>query len=277
MRVHPEIKMLITDLDGTLLDDKGKLSEENFATLRRLGKEEVVRVVATGRNYVSFLRLKLEDFPIDYLVFSSGAGIMDLKTKEILHNSYIPMVEVSMIIKVLMNLNISFMVHDIVPDNHRFLFHDSGQTGTDFHKRIEVYRDYAWPLRIDPPNYSNACQVLAIITSQIELLEDLRDKLNLFRVIRTTSPLDGKSMWVEIFPHDVSKGHAVSWLCKKLGISEKECVGIGNDYNDLDLLETVGFPFVVENAPVELKQLFPVCKSNNDHGFSDAVKKVKNN
>ena len=266
------IKMVVTDLDGTLLDKSSKLSTENRDTLLWLRENEIVRVVATGRNYFSLLRLGLEELPIDYLLFSSGSAIMNYHTRKILHSSFIPMTEVAMIVNVLKNMDISFMVHDLVPDNHRFLFHDSGRTGTDFHQRIEVYNEHVRPLKIDPPNFSNACQLVAIIPPDVKVLEDIRDKLNLFRVIRTTSPIDGTSMWVEIFPHDVSKGHGVNWLCRELGISEAHCVGVGNDYNDLDLLETVGYPFVVENAPGELMQLFPVCKPNTESGFSDAVK-----
>lgn len=269
--------MVITDLDGTLLDKSSQLSTLNRETLIQLGKMGIVRVIATGRNYFSFQRLGLEDLPIDYLIFSSGSAIMNFTTREILQTSFIPEKEVAMIVQLLKNMNLSFMVHELVPDNHRFLFHDSGKTDTDFHQRIEVYRDHAWPLRTDPPNFSNACQLVAIIPPDIEKLERIRDRLNLFRVIRTTSPIDGKSMWVEIFPHEVSKGHGVSWLCRELNISEKHCIGIGNDYNDLDLLETVGFPFVVENAPEELRKLFPVSKANIDDGFAHAVKTVVKN
>ncbi len=271
------VKMVVTDLDGTLLNRNSKLSAENRNTLLHLGRIGIMRVVATGRNYFSFQRLGLDDLPIDYLVFSSGAGIMDYRSKKILHHAHIPMPEVALIIEILKNMKISFMVHDLVPDNHRFYFYDSGRTETDFHQRIELYRDYALPLRIDPPNFSHACQVLAIIPPDLEMLENLRDKLNLFRVIRTTSPINGKSMWVEIFPHDVSKGHGVSWICRELSIYEKECIGIGNDFNDLDLLETVGFPFVVENAPEELKMLFPASKSNIEDGFTHAVCSVIKN
>ena len=271
------IQMVVTDLDGTLLDTDSKLSDVNRSTLIQLGEMGIARVIATGRNYFSFQRLGLGDLPIDYLVFSSGAGIMNYHTKEILHHAHIPMPEVSMIIDILRNMQISFMVHDLVPDNHRFYFHDSGRTETDFHQRIELYREFAWPLRFDPPNFSHACQVLAIIPPDLEILENLRDKLSLFRVIRTTSPINGESMWVEIFPHDVSKGHGVSWLCRQLNISEENCVGIGNDYNDLDLLETVGLPFVVENAPEELKKLFPLSKANTENGFTHAVKTVLKN
>ncbi len=266
------IKMAVTDLDGTLLDNKGNLSAKNRETLLWLGEKGVVRVVATGRNYFSFNRLNILNFPIDYLLFSSGSGIMNFHTREILHASHIPAIEVSLIIKVLLNMKVNFMIHDLVPDNHRFLYYDTGTRDTDFHQRIDVYKGHALPLTISPPNYSNACQALAIIPPRLELLEEVRDKLNLFRIIRTSSPLDGKSIWVEIFPHNVSKGHGVSWLCKQIGISEKECIGIGNDYNDLDMLETVAYPFVVKNAPDELKQVFPVCPSNIEDGFSHAVK-----
>jgi len=91
-------------------------------------------------------------------------------------------------------------------------------------------------------------------------------------VIRTTSPLDKQSLWIEVFPHNVNKGAAVTQLAEKLGIPLAQCMVIGNDYNDCDMLnlpEALGF--VVANAPVELRNKYRCVQSNDADGFSVAV------
>ena len=76
---------------------------------------------------------------------------------------------------------------------------------------------------------------------------------------------------MEIFPKTVSKGHGVDWLCKKLKINKSKTISIGNDYNDIDMLEYTAEKYVVSNAPEDLKEKFPVCKSNQESGFTNAL------
>jgi hypothetical protein len=102
----------------------------------------------------------------------------------------------------------------------------------------------------------------------------LRDALPAFQVIRTTSPLDGRSTWVEVFPAGVGKADAAAWLLEREGRGNTLSVAIGNDYNDLDLLEWADRAFVVSNAPAELRERYTAVASNDDGGFSEAVRQV---
>ncbi len=73
------------------------------------------------------------------------------------------------------------------------------------------------------------------------------------------------------FSKSVSKGHGIDWLCKKLKINPSKTISVGNDYNDIDMLEYTAKKFVVSNAPDDLKEKFPICKSNQESGFTDAL------
>lgn len=271
-----DVKMVITDLDGTLLDDSGKISSTNTATLRWLGDKGIQRVIATGRNLFSAKKVLPPDVPVDYLIFSTGAGVIDWQTGELLYAAHLMEKEVELAIDTLADAGISFMLHDLVPDNHIFLYFDADCGSSDFLRRIELYRDFALPLNRDEPNFRNASQLLAIVPENHELLEEIRVKLSSLRVVRTTSPLDGESMWIEIFPEGVSKGHTAAWLCNELSVDRLCTLGTGNDYNDLDLLNFVNYPFAMENAPGQIKRLYRTCKSNNNDGFSDAVLTIIN-
>jgi hypothetical protein len=76
---------------------------------------------------------------------------------------------------------------------------------------------------------------------------------------------------MEIFPESVSKGNGIDWLCNKLKIDSSETISVGNDYNDIDMLEYTAEKFIVSNAPDDLKERFPICKSNQESGFTDVA------
>ena len=263
--------MVVTDLDGTLLNSGQQVSSDDFQTLLNLGDQGVIRVIATGRSPFSFQRVMPVDFPIDYLIFSSGAGIMDYHTKEILYSMNLPGKIVHAIAITLRDRGVAFKVLAPVPENHHYVYYQNGELHPDFVRRMENYRGYEKPISFDPPNFGEACQFLIILPPDPAQYEELKSLFHGVKVIRATSPIDHQSIWMEIYHKDVSKGNAVEYLCKLHKINNLEVIGIGNDYNDTDLLTFVGQPFVVANAPQELKALYRAVASNNDSGFSEAV------
>lgn len=268
---NSNIKMVISDLDGTLLDNNREVSLNDMKSLYCLGQKNITRVIATGRNFFSLSKVLPPNFPIDYLIFSSGAGIYDWKNKKLLHSQYLPDFEVRQISNMLIQHKVDFMIHEVIPENHKFLFYRSTEHNPDFERRIQVYKDFAFELDPQHENYSHSCQILAVFPNQLELFESIEQKFNDIKIIRTTSPLDGDSIWMEIFPISVSKGHGIDWLCNFLNISSEQTISIGNDYNDIDMLEYTRNSYVVENAPEELRKKFDVCKSNTNSGFTDAL------
>ena len=79
------VKAIIIDLDGTTLPrNKHQISEENRKALEEAGRQGVIRILATGRSVFSLNNSLPEGLPVDYMVFSSGAGIMRWEDKEIL-------------------------------------------------------------------------------------------------------------------------------------------------------------------------------------------------
>ncbi|MCB2197252.1 MAG: HAD family hydrolase [Bacteroidetes bacterium] len=264
-------QMIITDLDGTLFNNRQEVSLEDMKTLFWLGENNITRVIATGRNFYSVKRVLKDNFPIDYLIFSSGAGIYDWKNKKLLHSEYLPDFEVKQISKILIDHQVDFMIHEMIPDNHKFVYHRSGNKNPDFESRIKVYKDFALLLDVNTEAYEHACQILAVFPNDIGLFKEIQSKFNDIKIIRTTSPLDGDSIWMEIFPENVSKGHGVDWLCNYLKVNREKTISIGNDYNDIDMLEYTAKKYVVSNAPEDLKEQFPVCKSNQESGFFDVV------
>jgi Cof subfamily protein (haloacid dehalogenase superfamily) len=265
--------MIVSDLDGTLLQDDRTFSRTDIETLNRLGTEGVLRVIATGRSFYSARTVVPDDFPIDYLIISSGAGIVDWDTKHIVCTYSLSPDEVETAALVLMESGADFMIHEPIPNNHFYFCHSSGKHNPDFYSRIELYRDFQKKRKPGDPLYREACQLLAVEPWS----EDgtgysfYAKKLYPLKVIRTTSPIDHRSTWIEIFPSQVSKARASETIGRLHGIDRTRVLAIGNDYNDVELLVWAQRGVVVENAPEDLKSVFPTVRSNNEAGFSEAV------
>ncbi|HDL63807.1 MAG TPA: HAD-IIB family hydrolase [Proteobacteria bacterium] len=266
-----KLKMVFTDLDRTLLRDDRTISESDYTSMLRLGQLGIIRVIATGRSPYSVRKVIPESFPIDYIIFSSGAGIYDWRSQKIIRRHHLSSRQVAQAIEILLERNTDFMVHAPIPENHRFYFHGDGEDNSDFHQRIKLYRKHALPLLL-PATINKSCQIIAIFpgTCYREYLK-IMDCLTGVNVIRTTSPLDHRSHWMEIVPEEVSKALAAAWLAEDLNIPRENTMGIGNDYNDEALLEWTGTSFMVANGPAELKEKFRCVSSNQENGFSEAV------
>ncbi|MBN2449842.1 MAG: HAD family phosphatase [Lentisphaeria bacterium] len=263
--------MVVTDLDGTLLDGRRCISAENLGALSRLGAAGVLRVAATGRSLHSVRQVLGEGVPFDSVVFSSGAGIVDWGAGELVSAAHLSPEEVSRAIGVLRALGVNFAVHDPVPGNHCFAFEERQLEATDFRRRCEAAGSFSRPLGRGEHFPSGASQLLAVIPEDLERLACLCRRLEGFSVIRTTSPVDHRSIWVEVFPAGVNKAGAAQWLADRYGIPASGTYAIGNDYNDTHLLDWASHAAVTANAPAELRQCYPVVASNEDHAFSRAV------
>ncbi|MDP6412075.1 MAG: HAD family hydrolase, partial [Arenicellales bacterium] len=231
-------RAVFTDLDGTLLGSDQKLSPANHDVLEVLGQQSILRVVVTGRSLFSCRRVLDRSFPIDLLVTSSGAGIFSFPNFKLLFDQALTETEVSKSIEVLNALKLDFMVHDPVPDNHRFRWHQHTAHNPDFAHRLTVYEGHHRPIE-EPTEFHIASTQLVAVSlpgDNGSALPYLKQKLSELTVIRTTSPLDHQSTWYEIFPNNVSKSSAAAWVCSAFNVDSNEVFAIGNDYNDLDLL-----------------------------------------
>jgi Cof subfamily protein (haloacid dehalogenase superfamily) len=267
--------LFVCDFDGTLLRSDRSFSDADLNILKRLGHLGIIRVIATGRSIYSLNTIDISQLPVDFIIFSSGAGITRHPGGRIIRRVSLESHEVTRAIKILQANHLDFMVHRPIPDNHVFSYIESTSDNADFKRRIALYCQFAKPLDETIDGFGPATQLLAIVppAENLPVLEIIRKKLPDFNVIQTTSPLDAKSTWIEIFPANVSKSLAVAWLNSSLGLNSDQTLSIGNDYNDLDLLEWAGTSFVVENAPQDLKERFPVVASHNQSGVAEAVER----
>jgi hydroxymethylpyrimidine pyrophosphatase-like HAD family hydrolase len=198
--------------------------------------------------------------------------VVSLNNLEIIKTAALDREAISQTLDVLRRTELDFMLHHPIPDNHLFEFEHNGNPNPDFMTRLEAHKEWGTPLPPDA-SWEMASQFVAILPPGLGLgpLEHLRKQLPDLSIIRATSPFDHASTWVEIFPAGVSKATTGRWLCEFLGVPLDKTMAIGNDYNDLDLLEMSPHPYVVANAPDELTGRFTTVADNDHDGVAMAL------
>jgi len=262
------VRLFATDLDGTIFTRDAGFIQKDIDALHILGEKGVVRVIATGRTFNSATDIIPADFPIDYLVFSSGAGVYDWRSKKILQVKHLGTERSKEIIPVLTDKNINFTLHWPIPENHCFYYSGAESNHSDFKRYLSHYKQYAFSIQDTLPE-KNYTQVLAFLPDATAY-EELTGRFNEIKTVRATSPIDGKSVWMEFFHSEVSKAEGLRFVCKLEKIEDDDVVVLGNDFNDLDMLKAYEAAYVVSEAPAELRNQFLVATS----AYSGALKYV---
>ncbi|MEA3496927.1 MAG: HAD family hydrolase [Bacteroidota bacterium] len=266
-------KIIVTDLDGTLFNSKTEISLTDIETLRLLGKKDIIRVIATGRSMFSAINSLPIDFPIEYIISSSGAAIFDWKTKELLKSFSINKNDSLKVFEALVKRKVDFSIQMPVPENHNYFFVKSTTNNPDFERRNNLYKSYAKEIKKSYFETQETCQFIAIVNGNksLDVFNEIKRELKILKVIRSTSPIDGKSLWIEIYHSGVSKANGIKFIANLHKIEKENILTIGNDYNDLDMLRWSKNSFVVSNSPKEIKDEFQLVSSNDESGFSAAV------
>ncbi len=271
-----EVRMVVTDLDGTLLQSDQSISLTDQETLERLKSLGVCRVAATGRNLFKVRQVLNTDAPFDYVIVSSGAGIIDWKSQTLLRALFIPQVRSGEIIHYLISENQNFKVSRELPDNHNFGWWESYDC-PELKRYVEHHKKLGDAVEIDPEKPFISSQFLLFFPRSSEQFTIMKEKIQSafpeLSIIRTTSPLNPDYTWMEVFPNGVSKAHGIEEVCRITGIARENTLGIGNDFNDLEMLDFTHHSYVVNNAPDELKLKYLISLAHYEHGFSHAVNK----
>lgn len=291
--------IIFTDFDGTLYHKETQIHPDNFAALLKARSEGFLTVINTGRSLYSFHRVmerlenRLSEY-FDYVIFSSGAGILKLPEDRIIESINLDESSASEAAGLFFRRGIDFMIQKSVPLNHHFTHVKSnGSLNPDFYRRIRIYEDFAEPLRKESASEDNmsdldliekicssgVSQLVAVIPPSAgndekyaeELISYLRQRLSGCTVVRTTSPIDHKSLWVEIFSPEVSKAKTAKRLAAGYNLSNSRAMAIGNDFNDEDMLHWAGYSYTVEEAPQLLKDLHPPAGSCAEGAVANAI------
>lgn len=275
-----DVKLVATDLDGTFLRNDRSISSANYKALEELGKKDIVRVAATGRNLHKVKDVIDPEVPFDYIVFSSGAGVYDWNNKNHIYSQNIVEKSAAKLLEFLMDEQLNFHAFYPVPENHKHFYFRGANACEEFERYFDFNKAYADEIEVENLPNGELCQFLVILKEDELKFKKLKNSIEALcpeiRVIRASSPLTPGYIWLEVFHRKVSKGNGVLEVCRINDIKPEQTLGVGNDYNDIDLLETTQHSFLTSNSPNEIQNKYRLVPSNEEDAFAVLVQPLIN-
>lgn len=262
-KILKDIKLVIFDLDGTLISDDGKIGEETKTIIKELKKYGVRFSFASGRLHSATTRLT-EELDIRLPVISlDGALIKNPKDNTVLYESFLS----KGLVKKALELSEKYLVNAA-------LCHPDAIYFTDQNSIIPEITDKFGALYREVNSYDN------YMTNTLEVffagdnrrtISYIRDRMSFpFTFGLSSSFYRSQSneniYYLELRKAGSTKGKALKRLLKHLKISEKEAAVMGDWYNDIPMFRTNTFRVAVGNAVAELKRNadYVTKKSNNE-------------
>ena len=269
-----EISLVATDLDGTLLLQNKHISKRTYDVLKKANENGVHVVIATGR---SFSALPESIFKIDgmrYVVTSNGANIIDLKDNEVIYKNCIDAAQIPKIINFLKGRP---YILEVFTGGKAYM---SKSDYDKFRSRTVDFRPIEYVLQTRIP-INDIFEFTRENSSTIENIninfDSLSDKpkayeeLLKFDNITVTTSFDFN---LEIGGSTTSKGDALNFLTKMLGLTSKNVLSIGDNPNDSSMLGFAEIAVAVENAHEDIIKLADYTTSSNDEdGVAKAIEK----
>lgn len=269
-----DYKLVVTDMDGTLLNSQGKVSEENKEVLNNLQDQGVHIAVATGRIYTSarvfakYLGIKTP------IIACNGAIVREIDENEPLYETHINKDDSIRIIDICRKYGVYFHFYT---DN---TFYTEKLTKSAL-KYSEWNKTLKEEDRINLELVGNPYDVVGDINTRIYkfLILD-EDEILLKKMRKEFEEIQGieccKSRYdnLEIMNKGVQKGTAVKNLAESLGIKREEVICIGDNENDISMLKYAGLGIAMGNAEEIVKETADYVTDINDNsGVAKALKK----
>ncbi len=279
------IKLVASDLDGTIIDKDNDIFEDNFNAIRDINKSNIPFVVCTGKTYSIYKGL-CSSFHASYGIFGNGTSIIDLKTGEKIYQKLLDIADVEKVIELAKKDNLH--VH-IYTNNHiiteELLYLDLRNYKL---QKKHIYNNrLSFKVVPDLLKYvqRNNLEISKVVISSTSSLESVKAEIestinvDVFNIKKygefKDRIIDKEYEYLDIIPKNVNKGTALEYLSNYLNIDKKEILAVGDNLNDLSLLKTAGVGIAVNNAYSELKQVANYTTKNpvEKGGFAEAVYK----
>ncbi len=296
------IQLIALDLDGTLLDQQAKVSPRNLAILLAAQSTGITIVIATGRRHFYALRV-LRQLPLDpeTLLISSNGAIVRTFASTLLERT-------------VMDPTAARWLLTRIPDRRSLVltFDRTGPDGEDTRgslvvenflhlqqtlgKWIDANEPYILevdPLDLclqddlDPPIQMMLCgPIQAMRTAEISLLEDPQvapvgsesRPHTTIQLNRTDYPARDLSI-LDILPAGCSKGAAILRIAAARNIPPADIMCLGDNWNDLSMLEIAGHPVLMGNAPEDLQSIartrqWHITLPHDQDGVAEAIEQA---
>ena len=260
-------KMIVLDMDDTLLTDNHIISEENKEVILKAQELGIYVVLASGRP-TSAMTAYAKELKMDYynsfMISFNGSTIVDLKEDKILFEHALTKEQIHSLYDFSQQNNthiITYLGEQIISERHsEYINIESSITGLDL---------------VIVPSFKDAVTTSAV---KCLLLEEPSYLKGVEPVLKQAMPdlsvCMSKPFFLEAAPNGIDKGAAIRILAEKLNIHQSEIIAVGNAGNDLTMIQYAGLGVWVDNVDPELREFGDVIvASNNDHGVAEVFNK----
>lgn len=285
-------KLITIDIDGTLLDSYGNVSDITRSTIKKAKEKGVEIVLASGRPIKSTLSIAKELDISNYIISGNGSVLLDVNQDKFVFEGFMDKEEVLEIAKFCEENSIYYNVYttkEIVCSQIKFntIFYHTENIYKPISKRTDinlVENTYKYIKKLQNPKFLKitiADENENIFNNIIKKLKERHD-LNILdtsymsrKIIRQGSfNIEVNYYYTEITKGNINKWSAIEALAKKLKIKNSEIISIGDNFNDREMIEKAGLGVAMDNASDDVKEIANyVTENNNEDGVAKAISK----
>lgn len=279
------IKLVASDLDGTIIDKDNSIIQTNFDAIKAINDKKINFVICTGKTY-PIIKGVCSKFDANFGIFGNGNQIINLKTGEEIYKQLLTKKEIDTCIDIAKknNLHVHLYTNNeiiteklLYMDLRNFKLKDSNFYNSSLNFNIvKDIKDYIG---------SNDLDICKLVISSQSGLADVKEELNKATDLTVTTInkrgkykdaiIDKEYEYLDITPQNISKSHALEILGNYLKVNKSEMMAIGDNLNDLEMVKDSGIGVAVANAYDELKEVatYITEKPVEKGGFAEAVYK----
>ena len=270
-------KLIVTDLDGTLLTPEMNVSRENTEAINKISDAGITFAVSSGRTLYEIPDDVLSNPNIRYLTYSNGSAIYDKKLGQDIYSSKIRNEDVKAAIDIINDYDVFTSTH---VSGRAYI--NKGSITKQTCERYQI-NEYYYRIFLESNTTDNVKQlalsgdeteaIVLFFASDDEMVE-CKARLEGIEGITVTSSVAHN---IEFCPANAGKGKALAKLAEILGIKKEEIISIGDNMNDTSMFEVSGLALCAGNGSDEAKALADavICK-NTEHVAEYALKNYLN-
>ena len=284
-------KLIAIDLDGTLLNSYGEITNKNKEAIKYAINKGVEVVLASGRDPQTMKRISIELGINNFLIAGNGACVYDIEQNKNIYENYIEKEKALKIIKICKENTIFFNVYTtkgIVTEtlnyNVKVFNNENNYKPNNKRTNIEIVNniyDYVEENELKILKIIICDESKIIFNNIIEKLKTLKgvevlDVEHMSKKIIKTGTEEYKIeyFYTEVTNQNSNKWSSIQYLAGKLGIEESEIICIGDNINDLEMVKNAGVGITMKNSALEKQNIADyITEDNNSDGVGNAIYK----
>lgn len=279
------IKLVASDLDGTLIDHNNYIPINNLYAIQSINEKNVDFAICTGKTY-SITKDICDKCHASYGIFGNGTQIINLKTGEEIYKNVVSVSDFNICYKIAKKYNLHIHIYtdkEIVTEKLEYMdlrnFILNGSRYISDNLSFIIVNDIKRYVNDNNPQIFKLVisSNLDIANVKSELLNELNLNVVLIRKRDNFKDviINKEYEYLDITPTNIGKGYAINYLSNFLNVKTSDVMAIGDNINDIDMLKTCGIGVTLADSYDEVKQIatYTTLNSAHDSGFAEAINK----